>query len=163
AAGRRRPDALGSGLFADAEALGGVLVGPDVAPFVEPAELRIPSADEWREFGAPGDVRTPAVDDAGDPAGFERVDADFVEIAVLARLERRRERRGEVNIALLLDDEFACVGRPPLQLCRFFPQTRARCEVLVGPDMDDAIERAYLGVPKSGERRDLGPRRQRLG
>src|SRR5579863_3945866 len=41
----RRPDALGNCLGADAEALSGVLVGPDVTPLVEAAQLRIPGTD----------------------------------------------------------------------------------------------------------------------
>src|SRR5271166_1547889 len=38
----RRPDAFVTGTFADRKALGGILVGPDVAPAVEPAELGVP-------------------------------------------------------------------------------------------------------------------------
>ena len=40
-ASARRPDAFVAGTFADREALGGVLVGPDVAPAVEPAEFGV--------------------------------------------------------------------------------------------------------------------------
>src|SRR5438105_5961770 len=112
AARRGRPDPFGAGLFADAEAVGGVLVGPDVAPFVEPAELRMPSADERRELDALGDVTAPAVDDPGDAAGLESVDADFIEVAELARLERRREGCGEIDVALQLDLELPHIGGP---------------------------------------------------
>ena len=51
-AGGRQPDPLGAGLLADAEALGRVLVGPDVTPFVEPAEFGIPRADQRRKLDA---------------------------------------------------------------------------------------------------------------
>src|SRR5271165_4351909 len=40
------PDAFVAGTFADREALGRILVGPDVAPAVEPAEFGIPGAGQ---------------------------------------------------------------------------------------------------------------------
>src|SRR5437763_6940825 len=64
----RRPDAFLAGLFSDREALGRVLVRPDVAPTVEAAEFRVPSEGQWRELHAVGDRCAPAIDDAGDAA-----------------------------------------------------------------------------------------------
>src|SRR5271165_1680091 len=118
AAGGRRPDALCPRLFADAEAVGGVLIGPDMTPFVEAAELRIPGADQWRELDAFGDVPAPAVDHPRDAAWYEGIDADLIEIAELARLELGREGRREIDVALQLDFELPDIGRPALQLCR---------------------------------------------
>ena len=40
---------------------------------------------------------------------------------------------------------------------------RARRHILVRPDMDDLVQRPDLGVPKGGERRQLGAVRQRFG
>ena len=68
----RRPDAFVTGTFADREALGGILVGPDMAPAVEPAELGIPGAGQGRQFDAFGDLRAPTVDDAGNAARIQR-------------------------------------------------------------------------------------------
>src|SRR5215468_4469196 len=57
-----RPDALGPRLLADRETRGRVLVGPDVDPFVETAQLRVPRANQWRQFDAFADLRAPPVD-----------------------------------------------------------------------------------------------------
>src|ERR1700738_3029879 len=54
-ASRRRPDPLVAGFLANAVPFGGVLIGPDMAPFVEPAEFAVPGADERRELDAVGD------------------------------------------------------------------------------------------------------------
>src|SRR5437660_9717681 len=155
----RRPDAFLAGLFSDREALGRVLVRPDVAPTVEAAEFRVPSEGQRRELHAVGDLCAPAIDDAGDAAWLQGVEADLVETAELARFELRRKRRRQKDFALLLDDEFAGVGRPALQLLRLGADAGALLEILVGPDMDDPVQRADLGVPEGGERRQLGPHR----
>src|SRR4051794_36455780 len=85
----RRPDAFVAGTFADREALGGILVGPDVTPAVEPAELGVPGAGQGRQLDALGDLGAPAVDHAGDAARLQRVHADLVEATELARLKLR--------------------------------------------------------------------------
>src|SRR5439155_23858686 len=95
-------------------------------------------------------------------AGLQGIDADLVEIAELAWLERRREGRREIDIALQLDFELPHIGRPALELCRLLPQPGARPEVVIGPDMDHPVERADFGVPEGGERRNLRPHRQGL-
>src|SRR5438477_2202132 len=133
-----------------------------MTPFVKPAELGVPGADQRRKLDALGDVRAPAVDDARDAAGLEGVDADLVEIAELARLERRREWCGEIDVALQLDLELPHIGRPTLELCRLFAQPGAGAEIVIGPDVDHPVEGTDFGVPESGERRDLCPRRERL-
>ena len=46
---RRRPDALGDGLAADALALAHVLVGPDMDPLVERADVGIAREDQRRD------------------------------------------------------------------------------------------------------------------
>src|SRR5271165_509937 len=161
-AAARRPDALVAGTFADCEALGGVLVGPDVAPAVEPAEFGIPGAGQGRQFDALGDLGAPAVDHAGNAARLQRVGADFVEVAELARLELRRERRRQEDLALLLGDEFADVRRPALELLRLGADAGPLLETVIGPYMDHPVQRADLGVPEGGERRELRPRRERL-
>src|SRR5438132_12929819 len=81
----RRPDTFLAGLFADREALGRVLVRPDVAPAVEPAEFRVPGEGQRRQLHAIGDRCAPAIDDAGDAAWLQGVEADLVEPAELAR------------------------------------------------------------------------------
>src|SRR6202011_6327991 len=95
-------------------------------------------------------------------ARLQRVGADLVEVAELARLELWRERRRQENLALLLGDEFADVGRPAFELLRLGADPGALLEILVGPHMDDPVQRADLGVPEGGERRQLGAGRQGL-
>jgi hypothetical protein len=97
-----------------------------VAPFVEPAELGIPGADERRELDPLSDVSAPAVDDTRDRARLEGIDADLIEIAELPRLERGGERCREIDVALQSDLELPDIGRPPLKLGRLFPQAGAR-------------------------------------
>jgi hypothetical protein len=85
-------------MFADREALGGILVGPDVAPAVEPAQLGIPGAGQRRQFDTLGDLGAPAVDDAEDATRLQRAGADLVEVAELARLERAASADSLYNI-----------------------------------------------------------------
>src|SRR5438132_9977234 len=156
----RRPDAFLAGLFADREALGRVLVRPDVAPAVEAAEFRVPGEGERRQLDALGDRCAPAIDNARDAARLQGVQADLIETANVARFELRRKRRRQKNFALLVDDEFTGVGRPALQLLRLGADAGALLEILVRPDMDDPVQRADLGVPEGGEWRQLGAHRQ---
>src|SRR6516162_5713917 len=97
-------------------------------------------------------MRAPAVDHARDPARFERIDPDLVEIAELTWLELRRERRRDVNVALQFYFELPDIGGPALKLCRLFAQAGAGAEIVIRPDMDHPVERADFGVPEGGER-----------
>src|SRR5262249_45371662 len=87
----------------------------------------------------------------------------LIKIAELARLELWRERRRDIDVALQLDFEFRDIGWPALDLARLRPQPRARTEIVIGPHVYHAVERADFGVPEGGERRDLRPGRQGLG
>src|SRR5262245_46091960 len=49
---RRRPDALGCSLLADGDAFIEALVGPDVHPLVEPADVGREDADQRRKLDA---------------------------------------------------------------------------------------------------------------
>src|SRR3954451_8238981 len=80
-----RPDAILARLFANIEALLRVLIRPDVAPAVEASEFGMAGKDQRRTFGAFPDCGAPAVDLLGDRARTHRIDADFVEVAVLGR------------------------------------------------------------------------------
>src|SRR5580700_2003952 len=119
-----------------------------MTPRVEAAELGIPGAGQRRQFGPFGDLRAPAVDRRRNAARLEGIYADLVQVAELARFELWRERRRQINIALLLDDEFSGVGRPALELGSLGAQPSALSEVFVGPDMDDPIEGPDFGVPE---------------
>src|SRR6202035_4249724 len=98
--------------------LGRVLVRPDVAPAVEPTEFRVPGEGQRRQLDSLGDCCAPAIDDAGDAAWLQRVEADLIKTAELARFELRGKRRRQKDFALLLNDEFPGVGWPTLQLLR---------------------------------------------
>src|SRR5205823_4848172 len=112
AAGCRWPSAGFAGLVADAEALGGVLVGPDMDPLVERPELGMPAEGERREFLPALDPLGPFLDDRRGGARQHRVGADLVKIAELARLQLGRERRRDDYLAFHLLDEFLDLGRP---------------------------------------------------
>src|SRR5262249_32935991 len=108
-------------------------------------------------------MRAPTGDHSRDTARLAGVEATRIKIAVLPRLKLWRERRRDVDVALQLDFEFRDIGWPALDLARLRAQPCALAEVLVGPHVDHPVERTDFGVPKSGERRDLCPRRQSLG
>jgi len=84
-----RPDAVLAGLFSDREALRRILVRPDVAPAVEPAEFRMPGEGQRRQLDSLGDRRAPAIDDARNAARLQGVETDLIETAELARFELR--------------------------------------------------------------------------
>src|SRR4051812_18873804 len=143
-AATRRPDSLALRPRAHREAFGGVLVGPDVAPQVQVTEFGMAGEGERRELGAFVDLARPALDLLRDRARTHRVDADLVETAELARFELRRERRRDIDLALLLDDELARVRRPAFELCRLGALAGALFEVLIGPDMNYLVQRSDL-------------------
>src|SRR5205814_5235578 len=115
----------------DVEALLRVLVGPDVAPAVEAAEFGMAGKGQRRQLGARVDRGAPAVDLLRDRTRLQRIDADFIEPAELARLQLRRERRRDEDLALLLGHELADVGRPPRQLLRLGADAAALLEALI--------------------------------
>src|SRR5271169_2423335 len=88
-------------------------IGPDVAPAVEPAEFRVPGADEGRQLDPLGDLGAPALDHAGNAARLQRVGADLVKVAELARLELRRERcRQEILLSCSVTNSRMLGGQP---------------------------------------------------
>src|SRR5713226_3012072 len=101
-----RPDAFLPGFFADLEAGGGVLVGPDVAPDVEVAEFGMAGKRQRRQLYSLVDRGRPTVDLVWDRARPHRIEADLVDAAELARLELWRERRRDEDLAGLVNDEF---------------------------------------------------------
>src|SRR5258708_22630685 len=118
--------------------------------------------DQRRQFQALTDLGAPTIDLARDAARLQRVDADLVKPAELARFEFRRERRRQKDLALLADDKLADIRRPAFELGRFSTHFRAFLEALIRPDMNDLIQRPDFGVPEGGERRQFGPCRQGL-
>src|SRR6266568_2228798 len=152
AAGRRRPGAGFAGLVAQAEAVGGVRVGPDVDPLVERAELGMPAEGERRVFQPALDPLGPFLDDRRGGARQHRVGADLVKVAELARLQLRRERRRDDDLALHLLDEFLDLRRPARDL--FGADLGAVRQILIGPAMDDPVERPDFGMEEGAERRD---------
>src|SRR5438067_3429445 len=82
---------------------------------------------------------------------------------MLGGIELWRERRRDEHLALLADDEFARVGWPARLFGGLFADPGARRHVLIGPDMDDLVERPDFGVPEGRERRQFRAVRQCLG
>src|SRR5689334_12949913 len=79
---RRRPDALGDGVGADALALAHVLVGPDMGPLVERTDVGIAREDQRRE-GNPGfDVLGPDIHHLGNHARRVGIGAELVDAAM---------------------------------------------------------------------------------
>jgi hypothetical protein len=112
-AAARRPDAFAAGMFADREALGAILVGPDAAPALSP-----PSSEYQAPAREDGLMRSPAVDDAGNAARLQRCRCGSRRDcrACVAQASARTAPAG--RSALLLGDEFADVRRPALELLR---------------------------------------------
>lgn len=72
---------------------------------------------------------------------------------MFARLEMRREGRGMEDLGLHIEDEVGDPGRPDLGRHGLGADAIALGGVLVGPDMDDLVERADLGPPEAGQTR----------
>jgi hypothetical protein len=70
------------------------------------------------------------------------------------------ERRRVDDLALHLDDEFLDLWRPIRDRLRTHPG--AVLQIVVGPDVDDVVERPDLGVKEGAERRYLDAFGQRL-
>src|SRR6202522_348543 len=68
-----RPSRGSPCLFAHPETLGCIFVAPDVNPFIQGAELGVPSADERRELRARLNLCRPALDQPRYGAGREGV------------------------------------------------------------------------------------------
>src|SRR5439155_13987167 len=85
--GVRRPGAGGTSLVTDAETFGCVLIGPDMDPLVERAELGMTGGGQRRKLDPPLDSLGPALDDRRHRLGKHRVSPDLVEIAMLPQRE----------------------------------------------------------------------------
>src|SRR6266404_4563999 len=120
-----------------------------------------PAAANGDNLTLPSIPLGPALDDLTGDTGLHRVGADLVEIAMLARREGRAERRGDHNLALHLDDEFLGLWRPVRD--RLGTHAGAVLEVVIGPDVDDAVEWPDFGVKERAERRHLDAFGQCLG
>src|SRR5208282_6222106 len=126
-----------AGLVADTEALGGVLVSPDMDPLVERAKLGMARSRQRRQLDPPLDPLGPARDDLLGDAGLHRVGADLVQVTVLPWRERRAERRRIDDLALHLDDEFLDLRRPVRDRLRAHPGPVL--EIVIGPNVDDMV------------------------
>jgi hypothetical protein len=78
----------------------------------------------------------------------------------LPRCESRTERRGNDDLALHLDFEFLDLRRPVRD--RLGTHPGAVLEIVIGPDVDDVVQRPDFGVKESAERRYLDAFGQRL-
>src|SRR6185437_9606753 len=154
------PVAAGGCLGANSGSLVGVLIGPDMDPFVQRTEFRIPGADQWRELRAPFDLLRPALDQAGDLAGCQGILANLEQRSDLPGHQRGRERGGDEDLALLVGDELANRRRPAFFFLRRGADIRPMLEIVVSPDMDDLVQRADFAVPERGELAVLFPDRQ---
>src|SRR5882757_3816323 len=155
-AARRRPLAWLHRRGPQALAFTHVLVGPDMDPLIEGTDVGEAREDQRRDGGALLDARGPRLDHLGDGARPVGVGAEFVEAAMLARLEMRREGRGMEDLGFHIEDEVRDLGRPDLGRDGFGANAVAFVHILVGPDMDDLVERAHFGPPIAGEARELG-------
>ena len=129
----RRPCTGGTRFVAHLEALVGILVSPDVTPFVQRAELGVPGAHQRRELLPAFDFLGPTIDHAGDRARLQRVLADFEDRPDLPRLQRRRERRRQEHFALLRQHEFADRRRPAFFLRGGGAHGGAMLEAVISP------------------------------
>src|SRR2546430_12419836 len=142
----RRPGAGRARLVADPEPLGRVLIGPDMDPLIEPAELGVAAEGERRQFGAPLDPLGPFLGHGRCGARQHRIGADLIEIAQPALFELRRERRRDDDLALHLLQEFLDLWRPARQLHGFAAQARALPAALLAAAIEDPGLRAGFGI-----------------
>ena len=163
AVARRRPDALRCRLLADGDAFVEAFVSPDVHPLVEPADVGSEDAGKRRELDASGQVFAPTLGHDGDAAGLQHIGAHLEIGARGGGVERRRIGQGLEDLRLHLGDELRGLGWPDAALDGIGTDLGALQRILVGPDVDDLIERANLGVPEGGEGRELQARLERIG
>jgi hypothetical protein len=118
-------------------------------PLVQRPEFGIAAGRQGRQLDPPFDPLGPTLDHRRRRTGQHRIGADLIEIAELPRRKGLRERRGDDDLALHLDDEFADFGRPAGDLLGAHPG--AVLQIVIGPDVDDLVERSDLGVEEGGE------------
>src|ERR1700674_4354606 len=152
-AGVRRPGTGGASLLADPEAVGRILIGPDVDPLVERAELGMTGCGQRRELDATLDLLGPALDNRRRRPGKHRVGADLVEIAMLARRESRAERCGDDDLAFHLDEEFLDFWRPVRD--GLAPHPGPVLQIVIRPDVDNLVQWPDFDMKESAERRHL--------
>ncbi len=116
---------------------------------------------ERRQLGAPLDPLGPFLDHRRGGARQHRVGADLVEVAEPARLELRRERRRDDDLRFHLLEEFLDLRRPARDLLR--ADLGAVREIVIGPAMDDPVQRTDFGMKEGAERGNLGAFLQPLG
>ena len=111
----------------------------------EPANSECP-AKASGGGNAIGDRGAPAIDDGGDAARLQGVEADLVQdTAELARFELRRKRRRQKDFSLCSTTNSRVLGGQPCSFCKLGADAGALLEILGGGD--NPVQRADLGVP----------------
>src|SRR5471030_848038 len=124
-------------------------------PLVERANFGIARENQRRDGGSRLDVLAPTLDDLGYGPWAVGVGAKLVTAAMLARLKMRREGCRIEDLGFHLEHEVSDFGWPDARFDRFGANVIALADVLVGPDVDDLVQRAHFGSPEAVQPREL--------
>src|SRR5918996_2465041 len=157
--GLGRPLAVLARLLPDPRPLVGVPVDPDVHELVQPPDVAGPGRGQRRELLAGAYGLAPRLQHPGQVARRVGVDAHLVDVAgaEVTAPQRLHERRGDHDVGLLLDDQVA----PPGQRVQLgvlghrLADPGALTQIGVGPDVDDLVEWAEVGMPEGAQLRVL--------
>src|SRR5258706_3846422 len=157
---RWRPAFHSLGRFgAQALALAGVFVRPNMNILVYRSDDRLPGENQRRNLGTGADDFAPALKDRRHRAWLIRVGAKLIKLAHLFFRQRRRIWRQLDDLILLRDDKFLRLRRPFAGLARLAADPLAVFEALIGPDMSHTIQPAHFGTKKPQQLGKLQPRR----
>src|SRR6476660_5017824 len=126
-------------------------------PLVQRTNLSTPSADQWRHRRPFRHPLAPGLDHMRYRPERVCESAYFEDRPDLARLQRRRVRRGNKYLGFHLRHEFANIRRPPIEFVALLSATIAIRRTVIRPEVDDLIQRSYFGVPERPQWRDLHP------
>src|SRR6267378_4010555 len=138
---------------ADTLPIVGVAIGPDMDQMPDVLIFAVPDADQGRELHPPLDRRRPTLDDAFERAFPVSIEAKLVDPAKLPFNDWRGERRGFQDQRPTIDDDLADIRRPIPQGRRLPLDARTVLDTLIGPDLDNLVQRAGVASPQTAERR----------
>src|SRR5260370_42470664 len=126
-------------------------------PLVQRTDLRTPSADQWRHRRPFRHPLAPGLDHMRYRPERVCESAYLEDRADLARLQRRRVRRGNKYLGFHLRHEFANIRRPPIEFVGLLSATTAIRRTAITPEGYHPDPPPHFGVPESPDRTTLQP------
>src|SRR5258708_20855548 len=123
-------------------------------PLVQRTDLRTPSADQWRHRRPFRHPLAPGLDHMRYRPERVCESAYLEDRADLARLQRRRLRRGNKYLGFHLRHEFANIRRPPIDFVALFSATIANRRASISPEVSDLVHRPHFALPERADPRD---------